>query len=90
MQVICLEENAFYALLDSVLEHIRINEEKVEARWISGEEAMKRLGLKSKTSLQSYRDNGFIRFSKSPGGRVIVYDALSITEFLNKQSKSIF
>lgn len=63
MQVICLEEEAFYALLEQVVERLR-DKHSEKDKWISDEEAMQLLRIKSKTTLQQYRDQGKIRFSQ--------------------------
>lgn len=85
MEVICLEDEAFYALLDKVLSRIKVKEGKKEDKWISTEEAMTKLRIKSKTTLQKLRDEGAIRFSH-PEKRIILYDTDSINEYLNKHS----
>jgi hypothetical protein len=61
MQVICLEEPAFYELIDTVIAYIKTKHEVKEDKWISGEEAMKLLHITSKTSLLKSRDEGRIR-----------------------------
>ncbi|MBK7800063.1 MAG: helix-turn-helix domain-containing protein [Saprospiraceae bacterium] len=85
MEVICLEDEAFYALVESVIKRIKEKEGKKEDRWISSEEAMNKLRIKSKTTLQKLRDEGAIRFSH-PEKRIILYDTDSINEYLNKHS----
>lgn len=85
MEVICLEDEAFYALVESVLKRIKDKEGKKEDKWISTEEAMNKLRIKSKTTLQKLRDEGAIRFSH-PEKRIILYDTDSINEYLNKHS----
>jgi hypothetical protein len=45
MQVICLEEPAFYALVDQAVNHIKTKQKIKEDKWISGEESMKLLLL---------------------------------------------
>lgn len=64
MQVICLEDSAFYTLVEQVVQRIKDTHEIKEDRWISGEEAMKKLRITSKTTLQELRDSGAIRFSQ--------------------------
>ncbi len=64
MQVICLEETAYYALLDKVMDYVKQKHEIKQDKWISGEEAMKMLRIKSKTTLQKLRDEGQIRYSQ--------------------------
>lgn len=66
MEVICLEDTAFFALVKRVVERIK---EKAPAtiindKWISGTEAMNLLRIKSKTTLQKLRDEGKTRFTQ--------------------------
>jgi len=63
MNVICIEENAFYELVETVIK--RSEEKKVQDNvWISGEEVMKLLYIESKSTLQKLRDTGEIRYSQ--------------------------
>ncbi len=85
MEVICLEDEAFYALIESVVKRIKEKEGIKEDKWISTDEAMNKLRIKSKTTLQKLRDEGAIRFSH-PEKRIILYDTDSINDYLNKHS----
>lgn len=88
MEVICLETEAFYQLVDEV--YVRLKDEhKTEDRWVDGEEAMRLLNIKSTTTLQKLRDEGAIRFSQ-PQPRIIVYDRESIADYLEKHAKDPF
>lgn len=58
-------------------------------KWIDGEEAMQLLSIKSKTTLQKFRDEGKIRFSQ-PEPRIILYDRDSIEVFIEKHAKDTF
>lgn len=89
MEIICLEEDAFYALLEQVLSHVKEKHQVKEDKWISGEEAMRKLRITSKTTLQKMRDEGVIRFSQ-PEKKIILYDTDSINEYLNKHAKNTF
>lgn len=89
MQVICLEDDAFYSLLDRAVAHLKATFAVKEDKWISPEEAMKKLRIKSKTTLQKLRDEGSIRFSH-PERRIILYDSESIEDYLNGHSKNTF
>lgn len=84
-----MEDDAFYALLDKAVERIReafnINQDK----WLSTEQAMDRLHIKSKTTLQKLRDEGSIAYSH-PEKKWILYDAESIELFLKKHKKNTF
>lgn len=88
MQVICLEEEAFYALVEQVVARLK-DLHGEEETWISDEEAMRILRIKSKTTLQQYRDQGKIRFSQ-PQKKIILYDRKSILGFLDKNARNVF
>ncbi len=90
MNVICLEEPAFYALVEEVV--ARLNEKSKagqEERWMTDADAMKALNIKSKTTLQKLRDEGKIRFSH-PQKKIILYDRQSINEYLEKHARETF
>jgi hypothetical protein len=87
MEVICMEDKAFFALLNRAVDHIKVHLETKGDKWISGEEAMKRLHITSKTTLQKLRDEGKIRFTQ-PEKKIILYDADSITYFLESHSRN--
>ena len=89
MQVICLQDEAFYTLIDKVTEHIREKYSVKEDKWISDEEAMRKLRVTSRTTLQKFRDQGKIRFTQ-PEKKLILYDAVSIQEYLDKHAKNTF
>lgn len=89
MEVICLEEPAFFALFDRVIDHIKEKHAITEDKWISPEDAMKKLNITSKTTLQKLRDEGRIRFTQ-PQKKVILYDLDSIKEYLDKHSRDTF
>lgn len=89
MQVICLEDEAFYALVEQVVQRIKEKEGIKEDKWISGEEAMKKLRITSKTTLQKLRDEGKIRFSQ-PEKKHILYDIDSVYQYLEKSAKDTF
>jgi len=89
MNVICLQDEAFYALIERVIERIQEKQGKKPDKWISGEETMKLLRITSKTTLQKLRDEGKVRFSQ-PEKKIILYDVDSIHEYLNKHAKSTF
>ena len=89
MEVICLQEDAFYALLDSVVARIKEQYHITQDKWVSPEEAMHKLRITSKTTLQKLRDEGKIRYSQ-PERKIILYDIDSINEYLEKHAKDIF
>ena len=59
-----------------------------EDRWISTEEAMLKLRVKSKTTLQKLRDEGKIRFSQ-PEKKIILYDLQSIYSYLDQNANNL-
>jgi len=89
MQVICLEEVAFYALVEQVVARLKEANGQIKDKWVSDDEAMKLLNIKSKTTLQKLRDEGKIRFSQ-PQKKIILYDRESIEAYLNKNAHNIF
>ena len=90
MEVVCLQEPAFYALIDKVVEHIKDKHLLAkEDKWIGSEEAMRLLRITSPTTLQEFRDEGKIRFSQ-PRRKIILYDRDSINLFLEKHAKETF
>lgn len=62
MEVICLSDEAFYALIEKLGALMKEKEGIKGDIWISDEEAMSKLRIKSKTTLQKLRDGGKIRF----------------------------
>jgi len=89
MQVICLEDEAFYALIETVVRRIKEQHSIQEDKWISGREAMKKLRIDSKTTLQKLRDEGKIRFTQ-PEKKIILYDNDSINAYLEKNARETF
>lgn len=89
MEVICLQDDAFYALVDEVVNRIKCDNNIKEDKWINGEDAMRLLNIKSKTSLQNLRDEGKIRFSQ-PQKKVILYDRDSINDYLEDYAHETF
>lgn len=89
MNIICLEDEAFYALVDKVISRIKDQNQIREDKWISDEEAMHKLRITSKTTLQKFRDEGKIRFSPI-AKKKILYDSESINEFLERNAKNTF
>jgi hypothetical protein len=81
MNVICLHDDAFYELVETVVTRLKVVNGIKHDKWISGEEAMHSLSIKSKTTLQKLRDEGKIRFSQ-PEKKIILYDRDSINAYL--------
>jgi excisionase family DNA binding protein len=89
MEIICLEEAAFYKLVEQVVERLKSSQGEKKEKWISDEEAMELLNIKSKTTLQKLRDEGKIRFSQ-PQRKIILYDRDSIDEYIEKNAHNTF
>lgn len=89
MQVICLEEAAFYTLVEEVVQRLKEKVGEDKEKWISDEQAMKLLNVKSKTTLQKLRDEGKVRFSQ-PQKKIILYDRQSIDEYLEQNARNTF
>lgn len=89
MEVICLEDQAFYALVEQVYQRLK-EKEKSEDKWVTTEEAMQKLRITSKTTLQKLRNEGQIRFSQEAEKKHVLYDLASIYEYLNKNAKDTF
>lgn len=88
MEVICLQEEAFYNLVDKVIAYAESHRGD-KRQWIDGNEAMSLLNITSKSTLQKFRDEGRIRFSQ-PEKRIILYDRDSINAFLEKHAQNTF
>ena len=89
MEVICLEDAAFYSLIEQVVARLKDQHGHTVDKWISDEQAMQLLNIKSKTTLQKLRDEGKIRFSQ-PQKKIILYDRNSINEYLENNAKETF
>jgi hypothetical protein len=89
LNVICLQDEALKALTDKLVEYVKEKHLVKEDKWISGEEAMKKLRITSKTTLQNLRNEGKIRFTQ-PEKKHILYDSDSINDYLNKHAKNTF
>lgn len=88
MEVICIEDAAFFSLLEKVYIHLKSLHNEKHEKWILPDEAMEMLGVK-KTKLQELRDTGAIAFSQ-PSRKVILYDSDSILEYLDKNTRKPF
>ena len=85
MEVICLQEDAYFEILKKSYEYIKVLHSIKEEKWILPEKAMEMLGVKT-TKLQELRDNGEIEISQ-PSKKVILYNIDSIREYLNKHAR---
>jgi len=89
MEIICLETEAFYSLIEEVVSRIREKDNVQQDKWVQGQDVMEMLGIKSKSTLQKLRDEGKIRFSQ-PQKRIILYDRDSVLQYLEEHSKETF
>lgn len=90
MEVICLQSEAFYELVETVIERVKKETQgHTLDKWISDSEAMQMLRITSKTTLAILRDGGDIRFSQ-PRKKIILYDRESINAYLEKHAKDTF
>lgn len=89
MQVICLEEEAFYTLLDKSIEYLESKRQNAPRKWIGEGEAVSMLDGVSKSTLQRMRNNGDIGYTQ-PTRKIILYDRDSINEYLEKNAKKPF
>jgi hypothetical protein len=88
MDVITIEEGAFYELLKQVIGYVKKNMIEHQ-KWISPEEAMQLLNITSKTTLQKMRNEGKISYSQ-PAPNILLYDRESIDRFLEKNVPETF
>ncbi len=90
MNVICIEEKAFFTLMGEVIKYVKSEMKPVITdKWIGKKEAMRLLKIKSPTTLQKLRNEGKIRYSQ-PERKHIVYDRDSINEYLKAHAKETF
>lgn len=89
MNVICLEEPAFFELVEQVVARIKDKLKVVEDEWVIPEEAMRLLNVKSKSTMQELRDEGKIAYTQ-PKPKIILYSRSSINHYLNRHKKSAF
>jgi len=89
IKVICIETEAFYALIQEVVTRMIEEQNSKHPKWISTTDAMEMLGIKSKATIQKLKNNGSIRFSPI-SRKVVLFDRQSILEFLEKKARNTF
>ena len=89
MKVICLEEEAFFKLVELTIERLSGDNAQETNKWIGDKEAMQILNIKSKTTLQRLRDEGKIRYSQ-PMHKLILYDRDSILQYIEDHARDTF
>ena len=87
--LIMIDEGDLDELVDQVVKRIIARYSRKIEQWIDTEEAMKLLGIKSKSTLQKYRDEGRIRYSQKDR-KIIKYYHFSNNEYLEKNAKEVF
>lgn len=89
MELICLKREDLYFLVDEVVQVLKERHNIEEDLWISGNEAMRMLGVKSRTTLSKLRNEGKIRFSQ-PERKIILYYRQSILAYLERNTHEPF
>lgn len=86
LKIICLESQAFKALVSEVATQLKQEFFSDLNPWIDEKEAMQLLRINSKTTLQKYRDEGKIDYRRlSP--KQIIYRRESLLVFIENSSK---
>lgn len=85
MEVISIEEQSFYELLDKLYERFEEKHGKQESEWVDEAEAMKILNIRSKSTLSSYRNQDLIRFSQQ-SRKLILYYKPSLLSFIESHA----
>ncbi len=89
MEVICLQEEAFYKLIETVVARLKDDSgNAVVKEWVSKEEAQELLGI-GKTTLARYRNDGLVKYTQQ-GRNLIMYSRSSIEEYLERNAKTTF
>ncbi|MBO9565728.1 MAG: DNA-binding protein [Niastella sp.] len=89
MNIICLEDEAFYMLIEKVVERVMDKLPAHQPKWVSEEIAMSMLNVSSKTTLFHLRMEGKIEFTQ-PMKKVILYNPESINAYLEKHKRKTF
>jgi hypothetical protein len=89
MEVIFFQDEAFYKMVETVVQRMKDKQQQKGPKWLSNDEAMELLHVKSKTTMQKLRDEGKVRFSQ-PEKKIILYDADSLQEYLSQNVKETF
>jgi len=89
VNVICLQDEAFYELVEEVTQRLIAQQQTPKDKWVDTDEAMRILKIKSKTTLQQLRDEGKVRFSQ-PQKKLILYDRNSLNAYIEEHAKDTF
>ena len=86
METITIETQAFYKLIEEVVARMKKESDAIQRnKWITSNETMSMLGVKTETTLKRLRDAGEIRFSQ-PDKRIRLYDRDSIETFIENHA----
>ena len=89
MEVICLQDEAFYSLIEEVVDRLKEKNNIKNEKWVSPSRAMDLLHIKSPTTLQKLRDEGKITYTQ-PQKKIILYEYDSIVKYLDTNAKQSF
>lgn len=89
MELIQVDKEVFFELVEETVQRIMSQQSIQEDKWITGDEAMSLMRIKSKSTLQKFRDEGRIRYTQ-PDRKYILYDRDSIMEFLENNAQEPF
>ena len=86
MEVICLDDKAYKGLIATLISQFEDKVKEISRPiWVGQEEAMKVLGVKSKTTLQKLRDENKIIYSQHQP-KSIMYNYNSLLKYLADNS----
>ena len=88
MTMIKIEDRAFWSLLEKVLQKFTEQQFRFN-NWIGEDEAMKILGIKSKSEMWKLRTEGKLRYSQ-PRKKIIRYDRDSVIKFLEDHAVNTY
>lgn len=89
MELIQVDKETFFQLVNEAVQRILESQDVKEDKWITTDEAMALLKIKSKSTLQKLRDEGRIRYTQ-PDRKYILYDRASLLDFLEKHAQEPF
>lgn len=88
LEVICIETEAFYSLVQKTVEKLSGELNKPLDKWVDAKQAMEILGIK-KTTLQKLRDEAAIEFSKVTA-KTFLYNRFSLEAYIEKKKQEQF
>ena len=87
-QFIVIESEAFYALLDELIDRYVSEKQKEAPRWLTPDQAKEYLNVADST-LYQLRVKDKINYTQ-PSRKIILYDRISIDEYLEANASSNF